>query len=96
MYVIRNIPSCSSAAVHNSTMPVIDVFYELKLTTVDSSLTIYPKRCYATPTIDPLHKIQYDLIKDGYVLDSHSLFIFHDHMSYDLDFMRKNVLLRQI
>ena len=55
------------SGVLKSTLPVVDVFYELKLTTVDSSLTIYPKRCYATPTSDPHHKIQYDLIKNGWV-----------------------------
>ena len=52
----------------------VDVFYELRLKTSATSLTIYPKRCYATPTKDPLHKVQYTFIKDGYAFSLYSIF----------------------
>jgi len=69
-----------------SSTPVIDVFYELKLTTFDSSLTIYPKRCYATPTKDPFHKIQYDLIKNGCISDDSVQFYASNRSSFRFSF----------
>eukprot|EP00112_Aurelia_sp_Birch-Aquarium-sp1_P009834 Seg2133.4 transcript_id=Seg2133.4/GoldUCD/mRNA.D3Y31 product="ZP domain-containing protein" protein_id=Seg2133.4/GoldUCD/D3Y31 len=47
----------------------VEVYYELKLKTSNSFLTIYPKRCYATPFADPMHKLQYTFIKDGCFMD---------------------------
>eukprot|EP00794_Sanderia_malayensis_P003252 gene3252-3733_t len=43
----------------------VDIYYEMKIKTSDSFLTISPSRCYATPNKDPKHTVQYEFIKNG-------------------------------
>lgn len=41
------------------------LFVQVKIDSPDSRLRVMADRCYATPTQDPRHPMQYDIINDG-------------------------------